>query len=246
MSCPRCGGHVTMYELGEAVSQVCEDCSYVGVLVDHRPEDTDIESWDDALTRFEAEFPDSVPDGVARVTDDTTPPDGPLDNDTTTEDGGFQLRGSPESTTMAKSGPEPGADFPTGETHSDVLNAGDETIVPVTDSDADHADNDPAAQPDEAGAAVDATEDSTEDDSSEGDAVTNERTADTDGTAAAKETVGDNSAEAEASSDDSATTAADERSGTSVTENQDGSNTDGKASTTGTGEDPGTKSDDKE
>jgi len=125
MRCPRCGGHVTVYELGEAVSKVCEDCSYVGVLVDHRPEDTDIESWDDALTRFETEFADSVPDGVARVTDDTTPPDGPLGNDATTEDGDFQLRGSPESTTVTKSGPDPGTDFPTGETQSDVLNAGD-------------------------------------------------------------------------------------------------------------------------
>jgi hypothetical protein len=245
MSCPRCGGHVTVFELGDAVSQVCEDCSYVGVLVDHRPEDTDIESWDDALTRFETEFPDSVPDGVARVADDTTPPDGPPD-DATTEDGGFQLRGSPKSTTMAKSGPEPGTDFPAGETRPDVLNAGDETIMPVTDSDADHVDNDPAAQPDEAGAAADATEDSTEDDSSEGDAVTNEGTADTDGTATAKEAVGGNNAEVEASPDDSATTPADERSGTSVTGDQNGSDADGKASTTRTGEDAGTKPDDEE
>jgi hypothetical protein len=216
-------------------------------MVDHRPEDTDIESWDDALTRFETEFPDSVPDGVARVTDDTAPPDGPPD-DATTKDGDFQLRGSSESTIVAKSGLEPGTDFPTGETQPDVLHAGDETVVAVTDTDADHTDNDLAAQPDEDGADASATGDGKNDDGPDGDAVTNEGTADTDGTTAGKEDVGGDSATSEANPDDTATTAPNESRGTSVTENQDSSNTDDKAPTTGAtaGEDEGTKSDEEE
>jgi hypothetical protein len=139
MDCPRCGGPITVYELGDAVSKVCEDCSYVGVIVDHRREDTDIESWDDALNRFQTEFPESVPDGVARVDDDTEVPDTAVD-DATAEDSGFQLRSSHESTTIAESVPEPGIDFPAEATRPDVLAGGDATTVKLSG-----ADDDPAA-----------------------------------------------------------------------------------------------------
>jgi len=50
--CPRCGAELTTFALagGEAFS--CEACGYVGVEADHSGEPTAVESWDDALRRF--------------------------------------------------------------------------------------------------------------------------------------------------------------------------------------------------
>lgn len=167
MDCPRCGGNVTVFELDEAVSQVCEDCSYVGVLADHRREDVAIESWDDALTRFQTAFPDSVPDGVARVDDDTTPPENPAAAETPSEDGEFQFRGTPESKTVAESGPEPGIDFPADEPRLDVLERGNATIVAVSDPATDEA-SDTAGQSDSGGGETDTTDVDTEEQSDNG------------------------------------------------------------------------------
>jgi hypothetical protein len=135
MDCPRCGGHVTVFELEEAVSRVCEDCSYVGVLVDHRPEDASLESWDDALDRFQTLFPDSIPDGTARVDDDTTPPDAPVAEDTSAGDGEFQFRGTPESTTVA--GPGAGEEYADTADQSDATGAGTDSAADDTDGDSD-------------------------------------------------------------------------------------------------------------
>ncbi|RNJ26311.1 hypothetical protein [Halosegnis longus] len=142
MDCPRCGGDVTVFELDEAVSQVCEECSHVGVLADHRREDAPIESWDDALTRFQAVFPEAIPDGIARVDDDTAPPDAPTDDDSSAG-GEFQFRGTLESTTVTES--EPGIDVSAGDSRRDTLQRGDATVVAVSDPDASDADGDPAA-----------------------------------------------------------------------------------------------------
>jgi hypothetical protein len=216
MHCPRCGGHVTVFELGEAVSQVCEDCSYVGVVVDHRPENIDIESWDDALTRFQTEFPDSVPDGVARVDDDTAPPDGPPDDDET-GDSGFQFRGSPESTTIAESGPEPGTDFPTGETRSNVLGSSEATVVAASDSAADPVDSNAVLQSDEASAAANSTAGTTEGDSPGSDAVADDSAEDPGGVEATWDTTGGDSGGADEDAQGSDTTGADKSSGNRVT-----------------------------
>lgn len=52
MDCPRCGGSLVTYALGEEQTAVCESCGYVGVPADHRTQGTDPESWDEALRRF--------------------------------------------------------------------------------------------------------------------------------------------------------------------------------------------------
>lgn len=168
MDCPRCGGHVTVFELEGAVSQVCEDCSYVGVVADHRPEGADIESWDDALSRLQTEFPESTPDGVARVDDDAAPPEALQSDEPTAEDNGFRFKGSPGSTTVAESGPEPGTDFPVGEASPEQLSSDDRTVVtaaaePGPESDAEAQ---TAAEDDTAGSDT-AEGDSTENDTDE-------------------------------------------------------------------------------
>lgn len=55
MNCPRCGGSIESFQLGDARSQVCQDCEYVGIPTDHGAERSSSESWSDALERFRAE-----------------------------------------------------------------------------------------------------------------------------------------------------------------------------------------------
>lgn len=142
MDCPRCDGQITVFELEDAVSRVCEDCSYVGVLADHRSTDVDTESWNDALTRLRTEFSESDPDGVSRVDEDTAPPEDAGDGDRTAEDSGFHFRGAPEATRVAESGPQPGTDFPVGETGSNPLHSGDATVVALPETGDRTADGD--------------------------------------------------------------------------------------------------------
>lgn len=52
MACPRCGGSLTVYQLADAQSVACDDCTYVGVSVDHTSDAQQHESWDDAIERF--------------------------------------------------------------------------------------------------------------------------------------------------------------------------------------------------
>jgi hypothetical protein len=53
MACPRCGGDLERYALADAESVVCESCGYIGVPVEHDSEPVVIESWDEALERFD-------------------------------------------------------------------------------------------------------------------------------------------------------------------------------------------------
>lgn len=204
MNCPRCGGHVTVFELGEAVSQVCEDCSYVGVLCDHRPEDGEIESWDEALTRLQTELPDTVLDSVARVDDDTAPPDDLTGDDTTTGDGSLEFRGSPQSTTIAESGPEPGTDFPVEMTQPDVLEGSNATAVAVSDVEADPVEDVATDGLDEARAEADSTAETTESGDSVGDATADDASEDTDGAVADENGAADDIPAVDGGSDDSA------------------------------------------
>ncbi|GGL48269.1 hypothetical protein [Halocalculus aciditolerans] len=53
MECPRCGGAVTEFTLGERSAVVCEDCGYSGVPADLHAEQLDgEESWSEAIARF--------------------------------------------------------------------------------------------------------------------------------------------------------------------------------------------------
>lgn len=56
-SCPRCGGGLDRFELGDRVAIQCEDCGWAGVPFDRtRPRQyrlaVDEEEWEDALQRF--------------------------------------------------------------------------------------------------------------------------------------------------------------------------------------------------
>lgn len=53
--CPRCGGDLTTFALAGVEAFTCEACGYVGVEADHSGEPTAVESWDDALRRFNEE-----------------------------------------------------------------------------------------------------------------------------------------------------------------------------------------------
>lgn len=55
MECPRCGGTLTRYRLGEREAIGCQECAYVGVSVDHTATHGPPESWDDAIDRFQAQ-----------------------------------------------------------------------------------------------------------------------------------------------------------------------------------------------
>lgn len=51
--CPRCDGALERLQLGGADAVSCADCGYVGVEADHTGEPEVIETWDDAIRRFE-------------------------------------------------------------------------------------------------------------------------------------------------------------------------------------------------
>lgn len=56
MDCPRCGGSLATFAV-EATGKsavVCESCGFAGVAASHEPEESDVESWERAIERFEA------------------------------------------------------------------------------------------------------------------------------------------------------------------------------------------------
>lgn len=56
MDCPRCGGVLATFAV-EATGEsavVCDSCGFVGVAASHEQEESDVESWDQAIERFEA------------------------------------------------------------------------------------------------------------------------------------------------------------------------------------------------
>ncbi len=65
MDCPRCGGSIEVYRLGDEESGICADCRYVGIPTEHRAEATETESWDVAFARFREAVGGSGPDGRA-------------------------------------------------------------------------------------------------------------------------------------------------------------------------------------
>lgn len=53
--CPRCDGELTTFTLGKATAFECESCGYVGVEADHTGEPSRIETWEEAMQRYESE-----------------------------------------------------------------------------------------------------------------------------------------------------------------------------------------------
>jgi DNA-directed RNA polymerase subunit M/transcription elongation factor TFIIS len=51
--CPRCGAALSTLSLGAATALACEDCGYADVEADHSGEPALVESWADAIARFE-------------------------------------------------------------------------------------------------------------------------------------------------------------------------------------------------
>lgn len=52
MDCPRCGGTIEVFRLGDGESVICPDCAYVGIPTEHGADTAETESWDVALRRF--------------------------------------------------------------------------------------------------------------------------------------------------------------------------------------------------
>ncbi|WP_435194577.1 hypothetical protein [Natronomonas sp. EA1] len=52
MDCPRCASTLDRYEFRDRVAYGCDRCGYVGVPVEHRSELRPVESWADAIRRF--------------------------------------------------------------------------------------------------------------------------------------------------------------------------------------------------
>ena len=51
--CPRCGSTLTTLTLAGAEAVACDACGYVGVEADHSGEPRIVESWAEAIERFE-------------------------------------------------------------------------------------------------------------------------------------------------------------------------------------------------
>lgn len=63
-ACPRCGGGLDTFVLGDARAVACEDCGYADVPADHSPaERVDEESWASILRRYQRGGNDDGDDG---------------------------------------------------------------------------------------------------------------------------------------------------------------------------------------
>lgn len=54
--CPRCGSSLSSYSLSDVQAYGCDSCGWVGVPVDHQSEPKRLESWQDAIQRFQKKF----------------------------------------------------------------------------------------------------------------------------------------------------------------------------------------------
>lgn len=71
MDCPRCDRQLERYALDGREAVSCDRCGYIGVPVEHRGELRDVESWDDAITRFQEVG--HVQGGTVETSDAPTP-----------------------------------------------------------------------------------------------------------------------------------------------------------------------------
>lgn len=71
MDCPRCDGTLERYALAGREAVYCGGCGYIGVPVEHRGELREVESWDDAISRFHEVS--HVRAGTVETSDDPTP-----------------------------------------------------------------------------------------------------------------------------------------------------------------------------
>ncbi len=51
--CPRCGSPLTVLALAGAEAVACDDCGFADVEADHSGEPRVVESWEEALRRFQ-------------------------------------------------------------------------------------------------------------------------------------------------------------------------------------------------
>lgn len=71
MECPRCDRPLERYALGGREAVYCQGCGYIGVPVEHRGELREVESWDDAVSRFHEV--NRVRAGTVETGEDPTP-----------------------------------------------------------------------------------------------------------------------------------------------------------------------------
>lgn len=55
-ACPRCGSSLSSYSLSDVEAYGCDSCGWVGVPVDHQSEPERLETWQDAIQRFQKKF----------------------------------------------------------------------------------------------------------------------------------------------------------------------------------------------
>jgi hypothetical protein len=67
--CPRCGSALSHYALAEGEAYGCDACGWVGVDVEHRSKPAKLESWHDAISRFEAKFANDGHENAVRNLD---------------------------------------------------------------------------------------------------------------------------------------------------------------------------------
>jgi hypothetical protein len=54
--CPRCGSGLSHYSLSDVEAYGCDSCGWVGVMVEHKSKPVELESWNDAISRFYTKF----------------------------------------------------------------------------------------------------------------------------------------------------------------------------------------------
>lgn len=118
MECPRCDSPLERYALGGREAVSCDRCGYIGVPVEHRGELRDVESWDDAVSRFHEVS--RVRAGTVEVTGDATP--------TFAEEGGDA---QPAPTVVRIETPD--TDLPGGSERNDEVDDGSDAGVAKTD-----------------------------------------------------------------------------------------------------------------
>ncbi|WP_440990206.1 zf-TFIIB domain-containing protein [Haloarchaeobius baliensis] len=189
--CPRCGSSLSAYSLSDVEAYGCDSCGWVGVPVDHQSEPKRLESWQDAIQRFQKKFAadgleehaerlerveQARRDAVSAGEDDGATPDAEeaesTDADEEATAGDTDTPAEPEPSADEADGASEGSDTDTEEDEPPTETADDEG------DDAAHAETD-----DEGDEAAHAETDDTEDDAADA-ADTVEKVAESDDEAA--------------------------------------------------------------
>jgi hypothetical protein len=153
--CPRCGSSLSHYALADGEAYGCDACGWVGVDVEHRSKPATLESWHDAISRFESKFArdgsENAVRNLERVRDNVDIPNDAPESDP-----------KPHVERVPSDAEEAHADSDAEEAHAEAADTSDAEEAHAEAADTSDADASSTDDPDETPASADQDEESDE------------------------------------------------------------------------------------